>query len=61
MADLRLKFFNKRGNPLNFEYIGPTGPTPLDSKFLYKTNFVSSSNGDVIFQQSGSNYTHVFN
>jgi hypothetical protein len=61
MADLRLKFFNKRGNPLNFEYIGPTGPTPLDSKFLYKTNFVSSSNGDVIFQQSGSNYTFQLN
>ena len=61
MADLKLKFFNKKGNPLNFEYIGPTGPSPLDNVFLYKTNFVSSGNGDLIFQQSGSNYTFQFN
>jgi len=61
MADLKLRFFNKRGNPLNFEYIGPTGPSSLDSKFLYKTSSVSTSNGDVIFQQSGSNYTFQFN
>ena len=61
MADLKLRFFNKRGNPLNFEYIGPTGPSPLDSKFLYKTSSVSTSNGNVIFQQSGSNYTFQFN
>ncbi len=25
MADRRLKFFNKSGNPLNFDYVGPTG------------------------------------
>ena len=61
MADLKLRFFNKRGNPLNFEYIGPTGPSPLDSRFLYKTSSVSTSNGNVIFQQSGSNYTFQFN
>jgi hypothetical protein len=35
MANRRLNFFNKSGNPLNFEYVGPTGPTPLDLKFLY--------------------------
>lgn len=35
MASRRLNFFNKSGNPLNFEYVGPTGPTPLDFKFLY--------------------------
>lgn len=61
MADLRLRFFNKRGNPLNFEYIGPTGDSPLDSRFLYKTHPNSFSNGDVVFQQSGSNYTFQFN
>lgn len=61
MADLRLKFFNKKGNPLNFEYIGPTGPTPLDFSFVYKTYFNSSSPGNVLFQQSGSNYTFEFN
>jgi len=61
MADLNLKFFNKRGNPLNFEYIGPTGPSVLDNVFRYITNFVYSSNGDVVFQQSGSNYTFEFN
>ena len=61
MADLKLRFFNKRGNPLNFEYIGPTGPSPLDSRFLYKTNSSYSSNGDVTFQQSGSDYIFQFN
>ena len=61
MADLKLRFFNKRGNPLNFEYIGPTGPSPLDSRFLYKTSSVSTSNGNVIFQQLGGNYTFQFN
>lgn len=61
MADLNLKFFNKRGNPLNFEYIGPTGPSSLDNVFRYKTSVLSTSNGDVIFQQSGSNYTFEFN
>ena len=61
MADLKLRFFNKKGNPLNFEYIGPTGPSPLDSRFLYKTSSVSTSKGNAIFQQSGSNYTFQFN
>jgi hypothetical protein len=61
MADLNLRFFNKRGNPLNFEYIGPTGPSPLDSNFLYKTNYISNSNGDVIFQQIGPDYVFQFN
>ena len=61
MADLKLRFFNKRGNPLNFEYIGPTGPSPLDSRFLYKTNSSYPSNGDVTFQQSGSDYIFQFN
>ena len=61
MADLRLKFFNKKGNPLNFEYIGPTGPTPLDTSFIYKTFINSSSPGKVLFQQSGSNYYFEFN
>ena len=61
MADLKLRFFNKKGNPLNFEYIGPTGPSPLDSRFLYKTSSVSTSNGNVIFQQLGGNYTFQFN
>jgi hypothetical protein len=61
MADLKLRFFNKQGNPLNFDYIGPTGPSDLDSNFLYKTNTTSSNEGDVIFQQSGPNYTFQFN
>jgi len=61
MADLKLKFFNKRGNPLNFEYVGPTGPCDLDFSFRYKTNFSSTTNGDVVFSQSGSNYIFQFN
>jgi len=31
----RLNFFDKSGKPLNFDYIGPTGPTPLDTNFTY--------------------------
>ena len=61
MADLKLKFFNKKGNPLNFEYVGPTGPCDLDFKFRYKTNIASNSNGDLQFGVTGSDYYFTFN
>jgi hypothetical protein len=35
MANLQLRFFDKQGDPLNFEYIGPTGSAVLDSSFSY--------------------------
>ena len=41
----RLNFFNKSGSPLNFEYIGATGPSPLDSRFTYVTSSSASSSG----------------
>jgi len=42
----RLNFFNKHGDPLNFDYVGPTGPTPLDSKFTFRSSSGSSSVGE---------------
>jgi hypothetical protein len=43
----RLNFFNKRGNPLNFDYIGPTGATELESTFIYLSNSSVTSIGDI--------------
>jgi hypothetical protein len=57
MANVRLNFFNKEGNPLNFDYIGPTGPTPLDSKFTYITSVSGSANaGDIHITDVGTQY-----
>jgi hypothetical protein len=41
----RLNFFDKHGDPLNFDYVGPTGPTPADSKFSFLSSSGSSSVG----------------
>lgn len=41
----RLEFFDKTGSPLNFEYIGPTGPTVLDSRFTFVTGATAASSG----------------
>ena len=35
MANLHLRFFDKQGDPLNFQYIGPTGSSVLDGSFAY--------------------------
>ena len=62
MADSRLKFFNKQGNPLNFDYIGPTGPTPLDSKFTFITSPSGASNpGDLDITEYSTYYEFLFN
>ncbi len=62
MADSRLKFFNKQGNPLNFDYVGPTGPTPLDSKFTFITSpSGASSPGDLDITDNGTYYEFLFN
>lgn len=38
MADKHLKFFDKKGHPLNFEYVGPEASAPLNITFNYETN-----------------------
>ena len=76
MANLNLRFFNKRGEPLNFEYIGPTASPSLDTRFNYVSdsstaspasgNFslLNLSTGFVYFNvldQSGFNITGWYN
>jgi len=43
MADRRLKFYNKQGNPLNFEYVGATAGVPLTYTFNYETFSVNTT------------------
>ena len=43
----RLNFFDKKGNPLNFEYVGPTGPSELDTRFSFISSSGSSNLGEV--------------
>ena len=61
MANLNLNFYDKSGNPLNFEYIGPTGPSPLDLKFTYKTAVGSTNPGDLDIVNSSGTYEFRFN
>lgn len=46
MANSKLLFFDKKGEPLNFEYVGPTGAGPADVNFLYVVNSDSSTKGN---------------
>ena len=43
MANLNLRFYNKRGEPLNFQYVGPTASSVLDTRFNYVANSTNSS------------------
>jgi hypothetical protein len=61
MANINLNFYNKSGNPLNFNYIGPTGPTPLDLKFVYFRSANTNNNGDLLITESTNDYTFTFN
>jgi hypothetical protein len=61
MANINLNFYNKSGNPLNFDYIGPTGPTPLDLKFLYYTSSNNNNQGDLYITENSNDYTFTFN
>jgi hypothetical protein len=56
MANLNLRFFNKQGDPLNFEYVGPTGSQPLDDTFDYVSinSGTSPSPGYISFQDASS-------
>ena len=47
----RLNFFDKKGDPLNFEYVGATGPSDLDTKFTYVTSSGVGSQGSVFVGQ----------
>jgi hypothetical protein len=43
MANRNLKFFDKRGHPLNFEYVGPSAEPPLTYTFNYESSSYSAS------------------
>ena len=43
----RLNFFDKKGDPLNFQYVGPTGPSELDTRFSFISSSGSSNLGEV--------------
>lgn len=54
-TNLHLKFFNKSGRPLNFEYIGATGPVAaIDSASYFFTALSSSSEGQINLSTLGS-------
>ena len=61
MANSKLLFFDKQGEPLNFEYIGPTGPTPADDKFVFSADTSSLSPGTVDISSLAASDTLVFN
>lgn len=61
MANLNLNFYNKSGNPLNFDYIGPTGPTPLDTKSSYILSSSASTPGYFEWTESNDDYILNFN
>jgi hypothetical protein len=61
MANLNLNFYDKSGNPLNFEYIGPTGPTSLDSKFVYTLTVGSPYAGNLDIVEYSDHYEFNFN
>jgi hypothetical protein len=47
----RLNFYDKTGSPLNFDYIGATGPSGLDDKFTYVTSASVTSSGQISVSQ----------
>ena len=61
MANLNLRFYNKQGDPLNLEYIGPTASAPLDTPFTFRTNSQNSSpsQGYVSFLNLSSNLIYM--
>ena len=61
MANLNLRFYNKQGDPLNLEYVGPTASAPLDTSFNFRTNSQNSSpsQGYVSFLDLSSNLIYM--
>ena len=43
MANRHLKFFDKKGEPLNFEYVGATASAPLTYNFNYESRSTNST------------------
>ena len=61
MANLNLNFYNKNGNPLNFDYIGPTGPTPLDTRFSHILGDSATTAGYFQWVENPDDYTLTLN
>jgi hypothetical protein len=61
MANLNLNFYNKNGNPLNFDYIGPTGPTPLDTVFSHILSDSATTAGYFQWVENPDDYTLTLN
>ena len=61
MADRHLKFFDKKGLPLNFEYVGAEVSYPLNLVFNYETSSNNSTPtaGKISFFDLGSNVIYL--
>ena len=61
MADQHLRFFDKKGEPLNFPYIGAEVESPLTYTFNYETNSSNSTptSGRVSFFDLSSNVVYL--
>ena len=61
MTSQELKFFNKRGEPLNFEYAGPTASGPLAAvfNFLSDPTTTTPSSGFMSLQNLNSNFVYL--
>jgi hypothetical protein len=61
MADRHLKFYDKKGHPLNFEYVGSEPTTPLTLTFNYETasNNSTPSAGKISFFNLSSNLIYI--
>lgn len=61
MNGLDLKFFNKRGDPLNFEYVGPTasGPLAASFNFLSDPTTITPTSGYMSLQDLSSNLIYL--
>jgi len=61
MADRHLKFFDKKGHPLNFEYVGaePTTPLTLTFNFESSSNTTTPSSGKISFIDLSSNILYL--
>ena len=55
----RLNFYDKTGSPLNFDYIGATGPSDLDARFTYITSASVASQGQISVSQLDVNPGYI--
>jgi len=61
MTSSSLRFFNKKGKPLNFEYIGPTASGPLAATFNYLSDptTITPTSGLMSLQNLSSNLIYL--